>query len=82
MYSHDLEHEDLPCSSPCFPCCPASPLSISFPSPTLPGAVSVYVGEVREWEKKPVGEEVEKEQVTSESYSAFTEFFLAAACRG
>lgn len=56
-----------------------SPLSVSFLSPTLPGAVSMHAGEVREWEKKPMREEVEKEQVTSDSYFAFTEFFLACS---
>lgn len=39
----------------------------------------MHAGEVREWEKKPMREEVEKEQVTSESYFAFTEFFLACS---
>lgn len=83
MYSHALEWEDLPRSWPGLPSA-QSLVSTSSLSPALPGAVSVHVtgGGLMKWERKPVGEEGEKEQVTSGSYSAFTAFFLAAPCRG
>lgn len=83
MYSHALEWEDLPRSWPGLPSA-QSLVSTSSLSTALPGAVSVHVmgwgGGLMKWERKPVGEEGEKEQVTSGSNSAFAAFFLAAPC--